>query len=594
MTINFIDFLFCFVIHSYVILLLLIRWSSAFAPHENTDDLDSLHCKFRCSDWETRFMCRSTPYEAWSALQDHSIFEFKHSVYLVNVENNCTKPLKVSRSTFERFPMLESFTAIDAHITQISNIDLRSSLELKSLNLSSNDITEITPYIFGWALHLQTIDLTYNQIADIAESAFDKNNIQYDVQLDFSGSDEYDDLKSLIPPRPDVGLRHLDIRHLLLSHNKLTALKAVWFKTLRNLEIVTLDGNLLKSVNFNHVFQFNINLRVLHAGHNGLEEIVDFSPENFWSLEDVNLAHNPLVRPWTARINFGVINVSSMNADRCRIGWKTRHFDGSWNNITEVTIDRMDGDGHMQVAILAHLNLAHNYINSLVNFTDLPELVRLDLSYNQLHTIEATTFAGLRSLTRLRLDHNNLHRIEYSALHDMHDLTTLHLAHNRLRKFHLQSLMHNLIVVDVFGNNLTSIDLDLRRKAPNLRTIYAGENDWDCGILTTAILVLNTDDIRLLPSDNVQLINRGDYNSTVKGIGCHSGTKPTVIDGPNVKPGITLQLQEKLEILMDAKIHEFETRILDVISNITNQNMMALTAQLAELSAIINNTRSTA
>lgn len=69
-------------------------------------------------------------------------------------------------------------------------------------------------------------------------------------------------------------------------------------------------------------------------------------------MDDVDLSNNPLIQSRTTRTNFGVINVSSMWANQNRIGWKTRPFDGSWNNIDNVVIDRDDDYGIAQVSQL--------------------------------------------------------------------------------------------------------------------------------------------------------------------------------------------------------------------------------------------------
>lgn len=563
--------------------------TSAYNSHTvRPSPTDELLCKYKCSEWESRLTCRESNKEQWHHLNEQHYLESKRSIRIVN-ENNCTIPLKISRNSFEHFQLLELFTATKTHITQVSNIDLRSSPQLQSLNLSSNEITELTPFIFGWALHLQIIDLSFNQISEIDDNAFDKNNIQYDISdrdSDYSNERDY----PTTTPAPSSRLRHLDIHQLYLNNNKLTVLKAVWFSTLRNLKILTVDANFLKSVNFNQVLQFNINLRVLHASQNYLNEINDFSPVSFWALDDLDLSNNPLNNSYNAQLNFGVIVVSNLKVDRCRIGWKTRRFDASWNNITEVIVDRLNVDGIMQTSLLTELNLSHNQIYSIVNITDFPKLTHLDLSHNLLENIPTGSFAGLHNLEILRLDYNNLQIIDYESFRSLARLTSLHLAHNRLRKFKLQTILNNLVDVDLFGNQLSSIDLDLRRKAPNLKRIYAGNNLWDCNILTTAILVLNTDDIRLLSSANALLVNRGEFNTSIKGIGCSGSPKPTAVDDYNIKPSISLELKERLDILMDQKIHEFETRILDVITNITNDNMKGLVERLNELTLKISST----
>lgn len=476
---------------------------------------------------------------------------------------------------------MEHFTATESHITQVSNIDLRASKQLKSLNLSRNDIQELTPYIFGWALQLQSIDLSFNQISEIAENAFDKGIVQYEDE-DNDYNDGYNRRRTTTT-RPTNTLRHLDIRMLHLNNNKLSVFRNAWFKTLINLEDLNLDGNLFKAIDFNNAFIHNQYLRVLHVGRNYLEDIQNFSPQSFPVLNEVDLSHNPLVNSWNAQININIINISNMTADKCRIGFKTWSFDASFNNIKDVIIDRHGEDGLIQEVRLRHLNLAHNQIGSVANITNLPHLITLNLGNNLLDTIPAGSFSGLPNLEYLYLDHNKLQHIEYEFMNGMELLASLQLSYNNLEKFQIKSKQNNLQSVELNGNKISSIDLDLRRKAPHLRTIYAGNNDWNCNVLTTAILVLNTDDIRLLASSDVTMIDNTGFDSSVKGIGCNGAQTPQVLDDHLDRPRMSVELREKLETMMDQRIHEFETRLLDVITNITNQNMQAMVAKLDAL-----------
>lgn len=511
-----------------------------------------------------------------------------HSIIIVN-ENNCTQPLHLSHDTFKHFRMVESFSVTDSNIEQLSSIDLRPFTMLQYLNLSSNDIFELWPYSFGWATHLETLDLSHNQIATMSFLAFAREESPSSAPVD--SSEEQNDSPYILMPttyRPFVE-QFSPIRFLFLDHNKLTSLDDQRFEVLPRLEVITLNNNLLKSIDPEWLFHTNERLQVLHVSHNYLQRMSDIG--TLRAMDDVDLSDNPLVSTKALSIDAGIINVSNINAVSCRIGWRTRQFDGSWNNISSVHMDRSDSHSRSQQTMrLMYLNLAHNLIESVTNFTDLPRLINLDLSHNLLQTIQADDFLGLPNLKDLCLDSNQLHQIDVTALHAMTDIRTLHLAQNRLVSFQLPSHMHNLIELDVFGNNLTTIDLNLRRKASELQRIYAGNNNWDCTTLTAAILVLGMDHIDVLSSKNQHPVYRDEYNASVKGIGCHGITRPTAVEDYLPTPGVASHFKEKFEILIDEKMHEFETRILDVIANITNQNMVSMNAKMVDLLAKFNTT----
>lgn len=541
---------------------------------------DSLICSYRCSAWDTRLICLFENTDSmWTNLHNSYVSE----ISLHNI-NNCTQ-LKVSESTFERFKLLEKFTATNAHITDLSNIDLRSLTELKFVSFSYNDITELSAYIFEWTSNLDILDLSHNQIVYISDTAF---KVRLTKESDKQIYYEFDEMEMDMPPILPAKIKQgrSNIKELYLNNNRLKTLNATWFEWLPNLYVLNVNGNFLKVISFKELFKNNIQLNRVYASQNYIQEISNISTEIFRNVEHVDFSNNPSNHN-TYYINVPDINVSNMRLTGCRIYWLTSVFDASWNNITDVIVERSANFTHG----LRRLNLAHNSISSAVNLTDLVNLDYLDLSYNLMETLETASLQNLGRLTTLKLNHNNIIVIDYGVFRGMNNLKYLNLSFNRLQQFNLQNLMNSLITVNIYGNNISYIDVDLKRKAPKLQTIYGGENNWDCNVLTMVVLALNLDYIRLTSTPNPFLFNKSGFNSSIRDIGCYGTAKPQVVESNTNTVSLTFDVKQRIEMLIDEKIHQFETRLLDVIANMTNQNMKSIVTRLDELSLHTNITQ---
>ncbi|KAH6926699.1 hypothetical protein HPB50_021214 [Hyalomma asiaticum] len=126
---------------------------------------------------------------------------------------------------------------------------------------------------------------------------------------------------------------------------------------------------------------------------------------------------------------------------------KLHIFDCSLRDVTEADVCcinkliylRLEGNALGSVPIglsaakaLHILMLRRNHINNLRGQLDLPQLIRLDLSYNGIETIDEECFSSLPRLRFLVLSHNNVHKLLPKLFRKAISLVELKLNDNRI------------------------------------------------------------------------------------------------------------------------------------------------------------------
>ncbi|GFN93013.1 protein toll [Plakobranchus ocellatus] len=97
------------------------------------------------------------------------------------------------------------------------------------------------------------------------------------------------------------------------------------------------------------------------------------------------------------------------------------------NNITSVDTSRLP---KLRFLCLDRNQLSE--VDAFSSFGNLPELQYLNISYNQIPELPASTFRGTWDLKAFDISHNNLSRIESNTFHNLSNLMYLGLAHNQI------------------------------------------------------------------------------------------------------------------------------------------------------------------
>lgn len=319
-----------------------------------------------------------------TASHSNPIHEIFRGIILSNVplSNNYIKNRSSGGEPIPGINVTEYLSWTKSHLSsQLFEVLMRNFTflnQLKHLDLSNNELTNLTWQMFDRLLELRALNLSYNSIGN--------EHIQY--KLFHHGFKQ---------------LQYLD-----LSNNKIMSI--VYEKPLDP------DSESPSTVkNADGLFANMPNLHELYLSHN---QIIDLPRNAFTALPKLhilNLANNQL-----SIIPFQVFQtVNSL-----------QHLDLSSNRLVTF-LDNF----FLKNEALTALNLRNNSIDKILknSFYGLMHLLELDLSENQITRIDRNAFDSLRVLQQLNLCQNNLTAIPTTLFQRLLQLKYLNLSRNHFK-----------------------------------------------------------------------------------------------------------------------------------------------------------------
>ncbi|XP_076151112.1 toll-like receptor 3 [Alosa pseudoharengus] len=149
---------------------------------------------------------------------------------------------------------------------------------------------------------------------------------------------------------------------------------------------------------------------------------------------------------------------------------------------------------------ITSLDVSHNQLRTLNPATLLlfPALRHLDVSYNSIAKMDASWCTSLPSLKNFSIQHNVVHILQNKDLHSCSNLTQLNLADNRLKlKDEPFAALQSLTWLDVSNNGLASVKLGNQPQMVNLVTLALSGNK---------IATLGKDDFYFLKNSSLQVL----------------------------------------------------------------------------------------
>lgn len=329
---------------------------------------------------------------------------------------------RISPKSFTNLPSLMKLELQNNLLTQFSFTYFENISNPLHLNLSNNQISICNSE--NMIVNLEVLDLRHNNL-DTIPKCLDSVALLRKLFLDYNA------ITSLEHNR----FMHLtSLEELTLQENTISYIHKKAFFGLQNLQILDLSKNLISHL---HVGQFaNMpKLRILYLRNNDIK----YLPKDVFSntlLEMIDLSNNA----------FPVVPSISLS----EVGFSLRHFAISNNNI-----EHIDSTTFPDIPFLQYLDLSNNKLTILPDnvFTSLSLLQKLDLSSNPtranfrelFHYAQKLkelrlSYAGiftiphlpLPNLIYLNLSHNNIETVNKNCLKDLKRLKTLDLSYNQL------------------------------------------------------------------------------------------------------------------------------------------------------------------
>lgn len=396
--------------------------------------------------------------------------------------------------------------------------------ELKRLKLTHQHLKAIQPADFEKSSHLWHLNLSHNDITRIGANVFEKSTDLREIDLSFNQI-EFIDETAFQPER---------LYALHLQHNKLTKVKWELFHP-SSIRELTLNDNKIVSIDSSVVL---------------------------WGMIAFDISNNTLKNSTHPILVHGVaIKARNTGIHTLIIYPQTLKLDARDNQITKIILEEASSEFN-----ITSLNLRNNSLTSISNLSKLVNLEKLDMSYNNFETLDATTVSQMTRLRILSLSHNRLkhpHRFLLNAL----SLEYLDLSYNNFSIFRMNFNVPKLQELHLEGNNLTVLDTNIKRMAPELVRIGLNDNNWNCNQLTSSLLLVQFDGIA--PVINATISEAGasgrNYTGAVKGIECYDDGN--YID-QRIGEGDVLLTRNAVSEMIDLKMDQLEAKMEKMLGDL--------------------------
>ncbi|XP_023230823.1 chaoptin-like [Centruroides sculpturatus] len=384
-------------------------------------------------------------------LKQHTFSNLRNLKYLELNDNN--------------IQFIESFSFVNLHsithinlegnkIEELESESFQNLIEIKSLNFAYNEMENLNIDAFNQVGTMSTlkIDVSYNKINKLIKNDSNWQPFREIKVFDFTGNNiSYIDSFYLDSMKSSL-------TELSLSSNNLFNITATTLANLYHLQNLKLDQNsiniieedaltgmenlLLLNISHNNIidlqadiFQENTNLRILDVSYNILRGL----PDDIFKrtkLEILSISHNKMIHfPHEA---LQAINKTLKYLDLSHNKIRLLHFDHMkylenlvWLDLSKNHFRQIEETSLSWLPKLLVLNLSHNLFQqkfyqtlktlpkslhtldlagtnlSFIPDLNLPKLLNLNLSYNQISFLDSGKFSNLSTLHVLDLSYNN-------------------------------------------------------------------------------------------------------------------------------------------------------------------------------------------
>jgi len=330
-----------------------------------------------------------------------------------------------------------------------------SNLEiLEVVDLSNNKISSIKNGAFNRIPHLKTLHLQGNLLTsykgDVYSGMGNDTELEY---LDLSGN-------QMTYLYPESFQFHPRLAWVSFANNRFSFFPTQFIKSLANLQHLDLERNQIKSLDDND-FASLPQLRKLKLAHNEIESISETAFQNSSQLQFIDISWNNISQLKSDVFN-GILRLqldashNNLTAIPDKLFEKRKVFrlesiDLSYNQFTEIPVNVLQN----QYVSLETLRIAHNNIRVIPSDANiLVNVKEMDLSFNPLNTesinnvlnepktVRSLNMAGTGIkkvptletpfLLHLNLSHNNINTINDDILSKAKLMQTLDVSHNKL------------------------------------------------------------------------------------------------------------------------------------------------------------------
>lgn len=361
------------------------------------------------------------------------------------------------------------------HVLRPEDLDFLGNSSLQKLELSSNQIKEISPGCFQAIGKLFRLSLNNAQLGPNLTEKLCLELSNTSIQsLSLSNIQLYTTNNMTF-----IGLKQTNITMLDLSHNSIKVIGNNSFGWLPHLEYFFLEYNNIDHL-FSHSFYGLFNVRYLNLRSftkqsislSSVPKIDDFSFQWLKCLEYLNMDDNN-IPDLKSNMFAGLIKLKYLSLSNSFTNLHTltnetfvslAHSPLLILNLTKNKISKVESEAFSWFGHLKILDLGLNEIGQELTgeeWRGLENIAEIYLSYNKYLQLTSNSFALVPSLQQLMLRRVALKNVDISPspFHPLHNLTILDLSNNNIANINDELLegLEKLEILDLQHNNLARL-----------------------------------------------------------------------------------------------------------------------------------------
>ncbi|XP_052081436.1 slit homolog 2 protein-like [Mytilus californianus] len=399
--------------------------------------------------------------------------------------------------------------------TGIRDIPRNFPNTVTTMDLSSNQLTELSSSSFQELTSLQTLRMSGNGISEVLDRSF--KSLPSLMSIDLSNNPIV-----FIQDKAFDGLAHL--RLLSITSTRISRIGRS-LNGLDSLHTINMVSNQIESLEDEN-FELSTNLRMIDLSQNQITRISPKTFANLKLLRYLSLSSNPIVR--VPELQFGSNILQLVDFTNClledvpgkmpasvadfRLGnnklteIKAEHFENITNlhliTLNNNQITKVDDKAFGYLDRLMEIWLSNNQLKSIPRL--LPRNIhKLFLDHNGIYEIAQRNFAINSQLEVLSLDTNRVERIAEGAWDEMPKLRSVNLNANNLQVLTPGAFVNipSLECLKLSNNPLKLIEKDAMKDLPKL-------NEISLSYFQTTTTQLNRDFIQAISNaENVNMMN---------------------------------------------------------------------------------------
>lgn len=347
----------------------------------------------------------------------------------------------VPSKLFESCPSITYFDISFASVKYVSDYVFEGIVNVLHINMASNEIKELHDYTFMHGTNLKILELANNQLTKISNNTF--NGLEKLLKLD-------------------------------LSNNEIVIVEAGSFKSLKILQEIHLYENFILDIDST---MFNRNpLKILDLANNQLTKFY-FQTLSVNHLNKIDLSDNFLVEIDPLLSGEKMLLNNNNLTSLILLSPFNKEVEASNNQLSSIYFS----------TLVEKLKLSSNNLTDIRNLTNLTNLTVLDLSFNNISSINENSFSLLQNLEQLILANTNLSPFHFSTFSHQKLLKKFDISYNNLNVIDFDDFisMQKLEELYIDGNDLKEIKYDeINNNFPEIKIIGLSNNNWNCSYLT--------------------------------------------------------------------------------------------------------------